>query len=166
MSASATSARRTIVVDVVGQVSRPGVVSVPDGARLVDVLGAVGGALPSADLRRLNLARVVGDGEQIFVPLPGENPPAAVSPLGGSGSAGASGGGSSSSGAAVTGTVVDLNSADVSALDGLPGVGPVLAQRIVDWRTQHGRVSTVDELGEVSGIGDKLLGQLKPRVRV
>jgi competence protein ComEA len=61
---------------------------------------------------------------------------------------------------------VDLNTADASALDGLPGVGPVLAQRILDWRTQHGRFSTVDELDEVSGIGDKLLAEIRPHVRL
>ena len=61
---------------------------------------------------------------------------------------------------------VDLNSADVATLDTLPGVGPVLAQRILDWRTEHGRFSSVDELGEVSGIGDKLLAQIGPKVRV
>ncbi len=59
---------------------------------------------------------------------------------------------------------MSLNSADVAALDSLPGVGPVLAQRIIDWRTGHGRFTSVDELGEVSGIGDKLLAQLRPKV--
>lgn len=168
-AATPTTARQTIVVDVIGQVARPGVVSVEEGARLVDVLGAVGGALPSADLRRLNLARVVTDGEQVFVPLPGENPPVALAPAAGqggaaAGSSGASGGSGGGSGTAVA--VIDLNAASVSALDDLPGVGPVLAQRIADWRSQHGRFTTVDELGEVSGIGEKLLAQLKPRVRV
>jgi len=61
---------------------------------------------------------------------------------------------------------VDLNTADASALDSLPGVGPVLSQRILDWRTQHGRFSSVDELGEVTGIGDKLLAQIAPKVRI
>ena len=64
------------------------------------------------------------------------------------------------------GVPVDLNSADLATLDTLPGVGPVLAQRIVDWRAEHGRFSSVDELGEVSGIGDKLLAQIGPKVRV
>ena len=62
--------------------------------------------------------------------------------------------------------VVDLNTADLAALDGLPGVGPVFAQRILDWRTQHRRFSSVNELGEVPGIGEKLLAELRPRVRV
>ena len=160
---------RLVVIDVVGQVARPGVVTVPDGSRVVDVLSAAGGPLPSADVQRLNLARLVTDGEQVFVPRPGETPPVPVGALGGAG--GGTGGGSGGAGAAGStvagaGGVVDLNTATVAALDTLPGVGPVLAQRILDWRQQHGRFSSVDELGEVSGIGDKLLEQLRPKVRV
>jgi competence protein ComEA len=64
------------------------------------------------------------------------------------------------------GGLIDLNTADASALDSLPGVGPVLAQRILDWRAQHGRFTSVDELGEVSGIGDKILAQISPKVTV
>jgi competence protein ComEA len=160
---------RLVVIDVVGQVARPGVVTVPDGSRVVDVLSAAGGPLPSADVQRLNLARLVTDGEQVFVPRPGETPPVPVGALGGA--IGATGGGSGGAGAAGStvagaGGLVDLNTATVAALDTLPGVGPVLAQRILDWRQQHGRFSSVDELGEVSGIGDKLLEQLRPKVRV
>ena len=159
---SAASAHRSLVVDVVGQVARPGVVSVPDGARVGDVLTAAGGALPDADVRRLNLARLVGDGEQLVVPRPGETP---AEPLGAGGGSGAAGPGGSSSGS-TTAIVVDLNTATLAGLDGLPGVGPVLAQRILDWRGEHGRFSSVDELGEVSGIGDRLLAQIRSRVRV
>jgi len=75
------------------------------------------------------------------------------------------GDGSGSVGGSATGSV-NLNTADLNALDSLPGVGPVLAQRIVDWRTEHGRFTSVEELGEVSGIGDKLLSQLRPKVTV
>src|SRR6478609_6571275 len=147
------TAAAVVIVDVVGQVHHPGVVRLPPGSRVLDAVAAAGGALPAADLGHVNLARPLTDGEQIVVPRPGEVLPA-------SGAAGTAGG------AAGAGGVVDLNAADLAALDGLPGVGPVLAQRILDWRSQHGRFSTVDELGEVSGIGDKLLAQLKPRVRV
>lgn len=164
---------RLVVIDVVGQVARPGVVTVPDGSRVVDVLTAAGGPLPGADVQRLNLARLVADGEQVFVPRPGETPPVLVGVPGGSGS-GAVGGGSGAGGSGAGGTsggvgttaLVDLNTATLAALDTLPGVGPVLAQRILDWRAQHGRFSSVDELGEVSGIGDKLLEQIRPKVRV
>lgn len=175
-SASPRGSPGRLVVDVVGQVAHPGVVTVPDGSRVVDVLTAAGGALPNADVQRLNLARVVADGEQLFVPRPGETPPAAVDAVGGAGSGSGSGSGSGngpgggsgsgSGGGSGPAAPVNLNTANLAALDTLPGVGPVLAQRILDWRSQHGRFSTVDELGEVSGIGDKLLEQIRPRVRV
>jgi competence protein ComEA len=163
---------RLLVVDVVGHVARPGVVTVPDGSRVVDVLAAAGGALPGADVQRLNLARQVADGEQVFVPKPGETPPILIGgvsgPATGSGASvgGAGGGGGGSGGGTASNTPVDLNTATLAALDTLPGVGPVLAQRILDWRAQHGRFTSVDELGEVSGIGDKLLEQIRPKVTV
>ena len=169
-TASARGSPESVVVDVVGQVARPGVVTVPGGSRVVDVLAAAGGALATADVQRLNLARLVADGEQLFVPKPGETPPPLIGAVGGVGSGGVTAGGAAAgSGGAGAGAAVgpiDLNSATLAALDTLPGVGPVLAQRILDWRAQHGRFSTVDELGEVSGIGDKLLEQIRPKVRV
>ena len=160
---------RLLVVDVVGHVARPGVVTVPDGSRVVDVLAAAGGALAGADMQRLNLARLVVDGEQVFVPNPGETAPILIGGLGGSGAGSGpsppgAGAGSGSGTASVP--LVDLNTATLAALDTLPGVGPVLAQRILDWRAQHGRFTSVDELGEVSGIGDKLLEQIRPKVTV
>jgi comEA protein len=153
------SAGAELVVHVVGQVVRPGLVRLRHGARLADAIAAAGGAAPGADLAALNLARLVIDGEQIRVPRPGEVPVSGSGVAVPPGSGG--GGGASPSG---SGAPVSLNSADVAALDSLPGVGPVLAQRIIDWRAEHGRFTSVDELGEVSGIGDKLLAQLRPRV--
>ena len=150
-----------VVVHVVGQVRHPGVVRLPPGSRVLDAVDRAGGALPSADLTQVNLARPLVDGEQVMVPKPGQ----VIAAPAGPGAAGGLGAGTGSSGASAGG-VVDLNSADAAALDGLPGVGPVLAQRILDWRTEHGRFSSVDELGEVSGIGDKLMSQLRPKVRV
>ncbi|MDC5698665.1 helix-hairpin-helix domain-containing protein [Intrasporangium calvum] len=157
-----TDARAEVVVHVVGQVKRPGLVRLRGGARVADALEAAGGASRGADLAALNLARLVVDGEQVFVPRPGEPVPVA-----GQGSvlgAPAAGGGAAGGGAGAG--PVNLNTADLAALDTLPGVGPVLAQRIVDWRTEHGRFSSVEELGEVSGIGDKMLSQLRPKVTV
>ena len=153
-----------VLVHVVGQVRSPGVVRLPAGSRVLDAVRAAGGAKPSADLNHLNLARPVVDGEQILVPKPGEVIPVA----GASGAPGAGPGsaGGAPAGGGSAGGLVDLNTADAAALDALPGVGPVLSQRILDWRTQHGRFSSVDELGEVSGIGDKLLAQIGPKVRV
>jgi competence protein ComEA len=143
-------------VHVVGQVRHPGVVTLPSGARVEDALRAAGGATAKADLVRVNLARPVVDGEQIVVPKPGE-------PVTG---AAAVGGAPAWTGSGVSTGPVDLNTAGLAELDALPGVGPVLAQRILDWRTQNGRFSTVDELGEVSGIGEKVLANLRPLVRV
>jgi competence protein ComEA len=137
-------------------VARPGVEELPVGSRVSDAVEAAGGATAKADLSGLNLARVLVDGEQVKVPEPGE---VVATPGGGGGAAPGAGGG-----AGTGGVVVPLNTADVSTLDTLPGVGPVLAQRIVDWRTAHGRFTTVDELAEVSGIGQKLLAQLRPLV--
>ncbi|HEY5246898.1 MAG TPA: helix-hairpin-helix domain-containing protein [Dermatophilaceae bacterium] len=149
-----------LVVHVVGQVRRPGVVRLPPGSRVLDAVKAAGGSLPSADLNRLNLARVLIDGEQIVVPKPGET----VAGVPGAPGVGGASQGSPSGGPA--GALVDLNTADAAALDSLPGVGPVLSQRILDWRIAHGRFSSVDELGEVSGIGVKLLAQIGPKVKV
>ncbi len=125
---------------------------------MADAIAAAGGATPRADLSLLNLAHPVVDGEQVRVPRPGEL--VTSSGAEGTGAPGASPGGSGSS------PLVNLNTADLAALDTLPGVGPVLAQRIIDWRAEHGRFTAVEELGEVSGIGDKLYAQLQPKVTV
>ena len=163
------TASGVLLVHVVGQVRRPGVVRLPPGSRALDAVKAAGGASSAADLNYLNLARAVTDGEQIVVPKPGEVIPAAGSPgTAGAATAGTGGAlagpGSSAGGSA--GGLVNLNTADATALESLPGVGPVLTQRILDWRTTHGRFSSVDELGEVSGIGDKMLAQIGPKVTV
>ncbi|MGL5912044.1 MAG: helix-hairpin-helix domain-containing protein [Phycicoccus sp.] len=156
---SAASTGGAAVVHVVGQVRRPGVYRLPHGSRVSDAVAAAEGATTKADLARVNLARVVVDGEQVKVPAPGEP----VDPTSGAPPASSTSGGSIAPGA-TTRPPVSLNSGDLAALDTLPGVGPVLAQRILDWRTEHGRFTSVDELGEVSGIGEKVLGQLRPLV--
>lgn len=150
----------TMRVHVVGAVRSPGVVSVPAGARVGDAVTAAGG-LQGADATAINLARILTDGEQIHVLKPGETSPPAVTGPG----VGPSAGGSES-GASPSGGLVNLNTADLAALDTLPGVGPVTAQRILDWRKEHGRFSSVDELGEVSGIGDKALARLRAKATV
>ena len=165
--ASAAGLPAVLVVHVVGQVRRPGVVRLPDGARVQDALRTAGGATRDADLSRLNLARRVADGEQVVVPRPGDpvSPGPAPGAPGAGGTGGLGGSPATSSGAA-GGAPVNLNTADLAALDTLPGVGPVLAQRILDWRAANGRFTTVEELNEVSGIGEKLLAQLAARVSV
>ncbi|MDH4159221.1 MAG: helix-hairpin-helix domain-containing protein [Actinomycetota bacterium] len=145
---SPTSSSETVVVDVAGAVRRPGVIELPAGARVIDALDAAGGALPRADTTPLNLARVLLDGEQVLVLVRGRS--AAVP---GAGSAG-------------TSTTVNLNTATVEQLDTLPGIGPVLAQRILDWRTANGGFASVDQLLEVSGIGDATFADLEPLVQV
>ena len=155
-------------IHVVGAVRSPGVVTVAPGARVEDAVKAAGG-LKGADASGINLARPLADGEQVIVPRPGETPPVPsppAAPAGGQPASGGAGNTSGTSGASAASALVNLNTADAAALDTLPGVGPVLAQRILDWRTEHGRFSSVDELGEVSGIGDKALERLRSKVTV
>jgi competence protein ComEA len=154
---SAAAGAGIVLVHVVGQVRHPGVVRLPAGARVEQALEAAGGATSKADLVRVNLPRPVVDGEQIVVPKPGEAM---------TGAAGVAGGPLGQGSTTSPPAPVDLNTAGLAELDTLPGVGPVLAQRILDWRAQNGSFSTVDELGEVSGIGEKVLENLRPLVRV
>ena len=158
----------TVTVHVVGQVAHPGIVRLPSGSRVGDAVARAGGALKGADLAAINLARVLVDGEQVRVPKPGEVVVAPAGPSapdgGGTGSSGGGGGAGSPPGGSAG--ALNLNQATAAQLEDLPGVGPVLAQRIVDWRTEHGRFTTVDELNEVSGIGEKIFAELKPKVTV
>lgn len=144
-----------VVVDVAGKVRRPGIVALPSGSRVVDALDAAGGATRGVDLTPLNLARVLVDGEQIVVGMPAVDglPAALPSP-------------SSSDAGGPAGAVVPLNTATMEQLDTLPGVGPVTAQAILDWRAEHGRFTSVDELLEVRGIGDATLARLRDLVTV
>jgi competence protein ComEA len=154
----AANAQPEVVVHVVGQVVAPGVVTLPAGSRVTDALDAAGGALPEADLSGLNLAAVLTDGVQVRVPLPGE-PVEAVPAVD-------AGGGTAVEGAGTGDGLLDVNAATVMQLDALPGIGPVLAERIVQWRTEHGRFGSVDDLEQVSGIGPAVLEKLRDRVRV
>ncbi|MFF5784359.1 helix-hairpin-helix domain-containing protein [Streptomyces sp. NPDC012693] len=144
-----------VIVDVGGKVRRPGVLTLPAGSRVADALRAAGGAKPDADLTGLNRARVLFDGEQVLVGVPGA-PAGAPGP--GSGPAGGPGGGG-------PGAPLSLNTATVEQLDTLPGVGPVLARHIVDHRTEHGGFRSVGELREVNGIGERRFADLEPLVR-
>jgi competence protein ComEA len=167
----------TVTVHVVGQVQRPGVFTMPAGSRVSDAV-AKAGVRTGADLAAINLARPLVDGEQLRVPRPGEvlagGPGTGGAGTGGTAAGGAgvggAGGGAAAGGATATGAgasgPVNLNSATAAQLEDLPGVGPVLAQRIIDWRTEHGRFASVDELGEVSGIGEKIFATLQPKVTV
>ncbi|BAL86378.1 putative exogenous DNA-binding protein [Actinoplanes missouriensis 431] len=149
-SVPASGAAVEVVVAVGGRVRRPGLVRLPPGARVADALTAAGGAEPGVDVAVLNLARRVTDGELIMV---GATPPVPVPGPGGSAGA-------------VPGGLVNLNTAQMSDLDGLPGVGPVLAQRILDARDQQGGFKAVSDLRKVDGIGDARYEQLKELVTV
>jgi competence protein ComEA len=147
-----------VVVAVAGRVRRPGLVRVPAGARVADVVEAAGGALPGVDVALLNPARKVADGELILVGVTA--PPGATGPdAAPAGPAAAPGGG-------VPGGKVNLNSATLAQLDALPGVGPVLAQRILTHRDQQGGFRSVGDLRQVDGIGDARYEQLKDLVTV
>ena len=142
----------SIVVDVTGKVRRPGIATLPLGSRVVDALEAAGGTRPGARLGALNLARVLTDGEQVVVGRPGVPGVAASA--------------AAAPGAGTTGgtPMVNLNSATQAQLEELPGVGPVTAQAILAFRTEQGPFTAVDELLEVSGIGDATLAQISPFV--
>lgn len=146
----------SVTVDVTGKVRRPGIVVLDLGARVTDALEAAGGPRRGVDLSSLNLARVLVDGEQVVVggpavaAAPGPGVPGAVPGLPGAGTA----------------VLVNLNTAGQAELETLPQVGPVTAQAILAWRTEHGGFTRVDELLEVDGIGAKTLERLLPHVTV
>ena len=154
-SATATSTG-AVVVDVDGAVRRPGVVELPEGSRVVDALKAVGGVKPNGDTGALNLAQTLIDGEQVVVPRQGAAPPL-TDPSDPAGTI---------AGTPPTGALIDLNTATAAELEVLPGIGPVLAAAIVDWRTQNGGFTSIDQLEEVSGIGAATYADLAPLVRV
>jgi competence protein ComEA len=155
----AATAGGGLLVHVVGEVAEPGLVSLPDGARVADAVRAAGGVTRKADLTAVNLARQVVDGEQLYVPEPGEPVP------GGPVAPGAGGQGASSD-QPVAGGAVDINAADAVALEALPGVGPSIAQAIVEWRETNGPFASVDELEDVPGIGPATLDEFRDSARV
>jgi len=136
----AHSAAAALVVDVAGAVRRAGLYRLPRGARVADAVARAGGATRRANLTLLNLAAPVADGQQVLVPS-------------GAGGAAAFGG--------ADGAPVDLNSATAEQLDALPGIGPVTAQKIVDYRQQHGPFTSVDDLDAIPGIGAAKIANLK-----
>lgn len=135
----------TVYVHILGQVERPGLYQLPDGARVVDAVAAAGGLTDAADAAGVNLARVVGDGEQIVVPALGEA------------SAGGSGGRPG---------LVNINTADSTALETLPRIGPATAAHIIAWREENGRFAAIEDLLDVTGIGEATFAGLKDLVTV
>jgi competence protein ComEA len=147
---AAPPARPVLVVHVVGEVRRPGLYRLRDGARIADAVHRAGGAARGADLAAVNLAAPLVDGIQILVPS--RDAP------------GSAGTGEPSSGGSATGGTVSLSSATVEELDELPGVGPITAQKIVDYRAEHGPFASVDDLDAVPGIGPTRIEQLRDLV--
>ena len=158
-----------IVIDVAGRVQRPGVYRLPIGARVDDAIRAAGGPKVGVDLSRINLARRLVDGEQVAVAVVGDSTASGADATAGADGAattgGANTGGANTSGAK-TGGLLDLNRATAAQLDALPGVGPVLAKRIIDFRLAHQRFDAVEQLRGVSGIGDAKFADLKAMVTV
>lgn len=147
---------RQLYVHVGGAVHRPGLYEIADGSRIFDAVRAAGGATDRADLDSLNLASKVKDGDKVLVPArvePGADPPAGGAAPG-------------AGGAPSAGGLINLNSATIEQLDSLPGVGPSTAQKIIDYRTQHGGFRSVDQLMEVPGIGPSKFAELKDKVTV
>lgn len=167
-------------VHVLGEVRVPGVHELPWGARVADAVKAAGGMTDGADPGELNLAATICDGCQVVIgtrasPRGEVRGPAApqgsAAGTGGAGSAstgpaGAAASGQTAGGAGASGSKTDLNTADVTALDQLPGIGPVIAGRIVEWRNEHKRFTRIEELQEVSGIGPALYEKVKNHVTV
>ncbi|KOG52720.1 DNA-binding protein [Streptomyces virginiae] len=145
-----------IVVDISGKVRDPGVRRLPAGSRVEDALAAAGGVRPGTDTTGLNRARVLVDGEQVVVGAPAQ--PAVAGAAGGPGPGAGPGPGPGPG-------PLSLGSATVAQLDGLPGVGPVLAQHIVDFRTARGGFRSVEELRQVDGIGERRFADLRTLVR-
>lgn len=154
---ASTTPPAAILVHVIGAVSSPGVVKLPVGSRVQDAIEAAGGLRRSADPADLNLAATVSDGSQIVI--------GTVKKPAGELRAGAGGGGSGGTSAG-TDAKVSLNSATLAELDLLPGIGPVTAQKIIDWREAHGGFATVSDLQQVDGIGPKTYADLAARVSV
>lgn len=148
------SAAPTVLVHVLGEVRRPGVVELPEGARVKDGIAAAGGLTDKAVPGELNLAAVVSDGSQLVIGskrAPGSE---------------VRSGETSSPATGSSGGRISLNTATVTQLEDLPGVGPVTAQRIIAWREEHERFTRIEELQEVSGIGAKTFSEIAPYVRV
>jgi competence protein ComEA len=149
---------RELVVHVVGAVREPGLYRLPDGSRVDDALERAGGPKPKAALELVNLASPVADGQQVVVPV------RTTVAGGAAGTAGATGATAPAGASAVAGGRVALNSATLEQLDALPGIGPVTAQKILDYRAEKGAFSSVDELDAVPGIGPTRLEELRELV--
>ncbi len=153
-----TPTTASVIVDVRGAVAHPGVYTLIAGSRVQDALAHAGEVLPNAETRNLNLARKVNDGEQIYVPTIDEAtvpPPPASS--------------KSNPSNAATKTpigIININTATLEELDALPGIGPSIAQRIIDFREQSGAFEQIEDVKKVRGIGDALFSDIQDMITV
>ncbi len=160
-----------VVVHIAGAVQRPGIVRLPPGSRIIDAVDAAGGTAADADLAAVNLAAPLEDGAMVLVPRIGEVAPPPGSTTGGTAGGGTAGGTGTAAGSGTQAddgppVSVNLNTADSTALQTLPRVGPVLAERIIAWRTEHGSFSSPEDLDAVPGIGEAMMAALLPLVTV
>ena len=158
-SASPSEQADLVIVDVDGKVEHPGVVELSNGARVIDAIKAAGGTTRHGDTGSLNLAEILIDGQQVVIPSERQGETASPAPVAGSTASG-------STPAPSAGAAVSINSASATELEVLPGIGPVLAAAIVDWRTQNGGFTSIEQLQEVSGIGPATYAELAPLVRL
>lgn len=158
-SGAVSSSATSIVVDVAGRVRHPGVYTLPPGARVEDAVRAAGGVRRGVSTLSINLAAPVQDGEQVVIGVPGMAPQSEPAPAPTSEAV-------ASSGTDGTGGTIDLNTATLEQLEALPGVGPVLAQNILDYRSADGPFTSVGQLDDVPGIGPARLAQLQPLVTI
>jgi competence protein ComEA len=150
-----TSTPAPLRVYVTGAVEHPDVYLLAPQSIVKDAIRAAGGPTEEADMERINLAVELSDQQHVYVPRKGEDEAAAVSP-----------GDEVPSSSGVTGSKVNINRASISELDTLPGVGPAIAQRIVDYRTEHGDFSTIEDLMNVKGIGPATFAKLEDQITV
>ncbi len=149
---------RPVRIYVTGAVVTPGVYQLPPGSIAQDALAAAGGAGPGADLSHINLAQPLVDGDQLNIP--------ALAPTAGPASTPATGAGAPALAPPAADQKININTATTAELDALPGIGPVIAQRIIDYRTQHGPFARPEDLMEVSGIGEVTFNHIKDAVVV
>jgi competence protein ComEA len=141
-----------VVIDVAGEVARPGVYRLPAGSRVDDAVQRAGGATGAGDVEQINLAARLADGQQIVIPVRAKSPAGVA-------------GGAAAPGSATADGPISLGTATVEELDTIEGIGPVTAQNIVDYRDQHGGVSSVDQLDEIDGIGPATMDALRARLQ-